>query len=478
LTVEDDLSPVSSLADDPRFLASLDDLDRGLVDESRAPAAPDRTQAVKPAIRAQLAPIAEQTAPASSPRPARPARETPPPAGPAPRVAGAPRRPLLELFPPPSAARAATPRTRVARTVPRRPDTVVEERVTYETFYGLEQKPFGSSCDPAFLYHAASHDAAIQDLLSAIRHRQGVVVLTGPAGVGKTIVCRTVLEQLDRRTVTSFVDRPVDSTEDFLKAALVDFGVMSPDDVSADRIAGASAADLVAALRDFLLTLAPLDAFALVIVDQAQRLPSEVLTQIAQLADLDAGERLLQIVLVGRPSLTRMLRRGDLRALDERVAVRCAIAPLAPDEIAGYVAHRLAVAGRNPRVEFDEEAIARVYALTGGLPRAVNLVCDRALTAGYAAAASVIDERLVGDAERELDIEPLESREAFVARVAAAVVALVLLVFAGAGGAAYVFRGRLADAAERWERIPAAPASPGLRLPPPFTAPPADELQQ
>ena len=151
-----------------------------------------------------------------------------------------------------------------------------------------------------------------------------------------------------------------------------------------------------------------------------------------------------------------MLERSELRAFARRASVRAILGPLAQDEIADYVLQRVAAAGSNPHVEFDDEVFDRLYELSAGVPDVVNRLCDRALTRGYSASANVIDEPLVNGAAEELDIAPPESLAARLARTAATIVALLILVLVGAGAAAFVFHDRLSQTMERWQTKPAA----------------------
>ena len=355
------------------------------------------------------------------------------------------------------------------------------ETLTYETFYGLAEKPFSLSSDPRFLYHSGSHDRAAQELLGAIRRREGIVVLTGEVGTGKTTLCRAVIDELDRRTLTSFVLDPFVSVEELLKTILVDFGVISREDLAHERLRGASRDDLTATLRDFLVSLVPLQAFAVVVVDEAQNLTADVLERLRVLSDVEDGHRLMQVILVGRPNLTTLIAR-DEQGMAQRVAVRCRVEPIDEDEVPGYVAHRLLVAGANARVEFGDAALSRIYALTGGVPRLMNLVCDRALTLGYDAAASAIDEGLVDRAAEDLDLTPVESRATAAARAVVTALVLLSFVLAGAAGAAYVFRDRIARVMIEWQGVPPPPRAPAvdraepiapLPIPPPESAAPA-----
>src|SRR4026207_555159 len=156
--------------------------------------------------------------------------------------------------------------------------------LTYEPFYGLKEKPFSLSADPRFLYRSPAHAPAFEELLTGIRRREGLIVLTGEIGTGKTTLIRSVLQHLDRRTFTAFVPDPFVSREDLLKMLLVDFGVVSLTDLKRGSLAGASRPDLSYPLYEFLDSLVPLQAFAVMIIDEAQNLPLPLLAGVRLLS--------------------------------------------------------------------------------------------------------------------------------------------------------------------------------------------------
>jgi general secretion pathway protein A len=359
----------------------------------------------------------------------------------------------------------------------RRGSARASDPAIYEPFYGMQDRPFSLSADPRFLFHSAAHDRAAQAMLDAIRQREGVVVLTGPIGVGKTLLCRALVEQLDRRTLTSLVVDPSVPPEKLLKTVLLDFGVISAADLTTGKLARASASDLAAALRDFLHTLKTLQAFAVVIVDDAHRLLPDRLDQIRRLAEIGGEERLLQIILVGEPTLMSKIAKPDLRVLLQRVTVRTALGPLAADEVDGYLRHRLDVSGANPRLEFTSGAIRRVFELSRGVPRVVNLLCDRALTAGYDKSSHRIDDRLINGAAEDLDLATPGSRSS-VAQIAGVIFALVVLAILGASAAVLVFQPRVAVLIDQWEDRPAPPGKPALSIPSPYAPTPAEQLER
>src|SRR5262244_3595398 len=279
----------------------------------------------------------------------------------------------------------------------------------YESYYGFVEKPFSLTPDPKYLYRSESHGNAFDLLQYAVRRREGFVVVTGDIGTGKTTLCRALLEQIDRTTFTALVLNPFLSEEDLLKRILQDFGVISRDDAKAGRLAGVTKQELIDAIYDFLLGLIPLKASAVLIIDEAQNLPLPILEQIRILSNLETDkEKLLQIVLVGQLNLIPLLRSEDLRQLDQRVSIRYQLKPLNEDETGAYISHRLAIAKAARDVVFTPAAISLVYRYSGGIPRLINLLCDRALLAGANAQVTRIDDVSIGAAAEALDLRAVE----------------------------------------------------------------------
>ncbi len=471
----DDPREPRSLADDPRFLASLSELDRGLTGDE-----PFGSQ-----NRASSVTGTRPSGATGQPRPIHPPPVGPPPAQRGPRRMPLPPsivspfdamalndphaqperrfdlpdkpaalRPLIDLFPPEAPHEEADP---AAPAKPRIGPAVVHPSqipapsatgaATYENFYGFTEKPFALSTDPHFFFHSTLHDAVAQQLLTAVRRREGLVVLTGDIGTGKTTLCRTVVEQLDRRTLTSFVSDPFVTGEDLLKTILVDFGVASRAELARGD---ATSHELSTTLLSFVDSLSQLEASAIVIIDEAQNLPPDVIEQIRILAEAGEASSLLQVVLVGQPALTTLLRRREYASLQQRVTVRATLMPLPPDEIDGYIMYRLAVAGSSPRVHFNQPALERIYRLSRGVPRVINLICDRALARGFEASASVIDAALIDAAAEDLDLGEPRSGVRNIASNALAIVALAVCMLFGAGLAAWVFHDAFARALALW----------------------------
>jgi general secretion pathway protein A len=275
--------------------------------------------------------------------------------------------------------------------------------LTYEPYYGLAEKPFSLSTRPGALYRSESHAPVHDDLSTAIRRREGLIVLTGEIGTGKTTLCRSVLAGLDRKTFTTFVPDPFLTREDLLKMLLVEFGVVSVEDLVRGRLAGASRPDLSYPLYDFLKSLEPIDAFAVLIIDEAQHLPLPLLEEIRILSDLEDRRKLLQVVLIGQPELRDALALPHMRQVRQRVSMHRDLQPLSRDGVAGYVGHRLTLAGaERDRVAFTAEGIDRVFAVSNGVPRVINLICDRALHHGALRQMPRIGPELVATAAADL----------------------------------------------------------------------------
>ena len=463
---------------------------------ARAATAP-ATTAPTPKAPATIPPVTTASAPAA------PARAAPAPVAPRPVAPTAPaargaahvpepvpggRRPLLDLFPPVPDARERPPGPLLGTAPgPLLPDVGTAhpgfsgpiaatpapadplESLPYETFYGLTEKPFSLSTDPMFLYHSTAHDRTAQALLTSIGTRPGIVVITGPFGIGKTSLCRSVIEQLDRRTLTSFLVDPFLSVDDLLQTLLIDFGALSREDLAGGT--RPSTHQLRVTLHSFLDSLASLQAGAVALIDEAQNLPVPVLDELRTLSESKDGRRLIHVVLLGEPGLLTMLKQEALRPLNAQVAVGSVLGPLMADEVSGYVMHRLSVAGNGSRVEFSEAALARIHELTGGVPRVVNLLCDRAMSKGWEVSASVIDISYVDAAATDLDLSApvVETSPTF--RLAVEALAFVLLMLVGAAAALWVFRDDVHRTLVQWERVPPTPSAPRIPLTEPLHVP-------
>jgi len=339
----------------------------------------------------------------------------------------------------------------------------------YEQYYGFVQSPFTLTPDPRFLYRSESHEEAITLLQQAIRRKEGFIVLTGDIGTGKTTSCRALLEQLDTSVFTSLILNPFLSVEELLREVLLDFGVVSREGVRTGRIATASKHELISTLHQFLLSLMPIHGSAVLIIDEAQHLSMQVLEQIRIISNLETNEsKLLQIVLVGQLGLLDVLAATEMRQLDQRISIRATLKALNREEVEAYIAHRLWVARGSTAVTFEAPALDLVHAYTGGVPRIINLVCDRSLMQGAQMRVNKLTPAMIEEAAGSLGLRLLTTghphrrksdrvtpssprwRVAMIGAIALAAVALGLFLYAPVE--------QLIDAP-----VPALPAKPAYR---------------
>lgn len=302
----------------------------------------------------------------------------------------------------------------------------------YEEYYGFERSPFSLVPDARFFYMSAPHQEALQQLRQSIHRRERFIILTGGSGTGKTTLCRALLEHLETTTFTSLILNPFLSIEELLRDVLVDFGVITREAARSGRASTATRNELAGALRDFLQSLAPLGGTALLIIDEAQHVSPQMLEELRILASLDAGPSGLHVILVGQPALLDVLADTQLQQLEQRIALRATLGPLTRDAVDAYVAHRLSVAGGTTDVTFAAAALDRVYARSDGIPRVINLLCDRALTLGADAGRAVITDDLVKQAAAGIATGPADSRtwKRTALWVTAALVVIVLVAMA------------------------------------------------
>ena len=281
----------------------------------------------------------------------------------------------------------------------------------YAPFFGLSKEPFSIAPDPRFLFMSEQHREALAHLLYGLDGGGGFVLLTGEIGAGKTTVFRCFLEQLPPHCTVAYVFNPKLSAAELLHTVCVEFGLASPDDRlpggAARGSAGLTAADSmkahVDALNAFLLDGHARGRQAVLVIDEAQSLDADVLEQLRLLTNLETAERkLLQIVLIGQPELRDQLARPELEQLAQRVIARYHLGALSRDETLQYVRHRFAVAGPSLPLPFSKSALLRMHSLSGGVPRRINLLADRALLGAYAQGLTRVEKRTVEQAAREV----------------------------------------------------------------------------
>jgi general secretion pathway protein A len=271
----------------------------------------------------------------------------------------------------------------------------------YAPFFGLKQKPFSIAPDPRYLFMSERHREALAHLLYGVQGGGGFVLLTGEIGAGKTTVCRCFLEQIPARCNVAYIFNPKLSALELLMTVCHEFGIRFPALTAAGTAPGVKA--YVDGLNEYLLRTHAVGQNNVLIIDEAQNLSSDVLEQLRLLTNLETSERkLLQIVLIGQPELRTMLARPELEQLAQRVIARYHLDALSEKETAQYIAHRLAVAGLKGALPFDAGALGRIHQLTRGIPRRINLLCDRSLLGAYATGKARVDRGIVDKAAREV----------------------------------------------------------------------------
>ena len=296
----------------------------------------------------------------------------------------------------------------------------------YEQFYGLSERPFSITPNPRFVYLSQRHQDALAHLLYGVGQggSGGFVQLTGEVGTGKTTLCRLVLEQVPERTRIALILNPMLDPPELLKAIC--------DELEVEVSASCRLQALQGQLNQFLLDCHSKGERVVLIIDEAQNMSREALEQIRLLTNLEtATDKLLQIILLGQPELRHLLARPELRQLAQRITARYHLDPLNASETAHYVRHRLAVAG-SERCPFKREALKALYAESGGVPRLINIIADRALMAGYAHELDAIEPRTVHDAAREVAGDEWDEGSGWL-RGALAGVVMTIVLLGGAG---------------------------------------------
>ncbi len=266
----------------------------------------------------------------------------------------------------------------------------------YLAFFGIAEKPFAITPDPRYLYLGRHHADALAHLVYGINDAGGFIQLTGEVGTGKTTTIRSLLARAPKNAEIALVINPRLSSLDFLQTICEELGIGVPDG------AVDSAKDLVDQLNNYLLRAHAAGRRVVLIVDEAQNLSVEVLEQVRLLTNLETeSQKLLQIILIGQPELRDLLARNDLRQLAQRVTARFHLQPLEREETVAYVRHRLRIAGATSEI-FSGAGLREIHRLSGGVPRVINIICDRALLGAYTQDHHHISSSLVRRAASEI----------------------------------------------------------------------------
>lgn len=251
----------------------------------------------------------------------------------------------------------------------------------YLDYYAFKEKPFSITPNPRFIFLSKNHQEAFAHLLYGINNRTGFIELTGEVGTGKTTVLRTFLNRLDEENYrTALIFNPCLSSEEMLRTINREFAIAHD---------GLSRAQLLETLYTFLLEQKVCGRIVVLVIDEAQNLAPEVLEQIRLISNLETEtEKLIQIVLAGQPELEKLLDKKELRQLKQRILVRYHLLPMDFEDTKAYIEHRLELASGG--VIFSARAVKRIFRHSGGTPRLINIVCDRALLVGYGAGSREI----------------------------------------------------------------------------------------
>ena len=265
----------------------------------------------------------------------------------------------------------------------------------YTKHFELTEEPFSIAANPRFLYMSAHHREALAHLLYGIRSDSGFVMLTGEVGTGKTTVCRCLMEQLPEQSNVAFILNPKVTVDELLSSICEEFGIIYPHNNRSIKI-------FVDVINRYLLEQHALGRSTVVIIDEAQNLSADVLEQLRLLTNLETNERkLMRIILLGQPELETMLSRPELKQVEQRITARYNLQPLDRSEIHAYVSHRLAVAGCREPV-FPLRVINKLYDKTRGIPRLINIICDRAMLGAYVKSQRKVSPAIFKKAAREV----------------------------------------------------------------------------
>ena len=274
---------------------------------------------------------------------------------------------------------------------------VVRESVLpmYKDYFGLREEPFSIAPDPQFLYMSERHREALGHLIYGMKTNGGFVLLTGEVGTGKTTVCRCLLEQIPEESEIAYVVNPKLTVIELLETLCDELRIAYPAGNISNKL-------FIDAVNNFLLNAHSRGKKTVLIIDEAQNLSSDVLEQIRLLTNLETNkQKLLQVIMLGQPELKQMLELPELRQLSQRITARYHLEPLAQNEVESYVEHRLAVAGVE-RCLFPPATIHKLYQLSGGIPRLINLLCDRALLGAYVREKQEVNPNLLAEAAQEV----------------------------------------------------------------------------
>ncbi len=275
----------------------------------------------------------------------------------------------------------------------------------YTNYFGLKEKPFTISPDPRYLYMSEHHREALAHLLYGINSDGCLILLTGDVGTGKTTVCRSLLEQLPENTETAMIVNPKLNAQELLETICEELKISYRKNRASTKV-------YIDSINKHLLDAHAKGNSIVLIIDEAQNLDMDVLEQLRLLTNLETDtHKLLKIVLIGQPELQKKLENPRVSQIDQRITSRYHLAPLSERDVFGFIQHRLIVAGGGRMQFFSEEALHQAYILSRGIPRLINILCDRALLGAYVEEKNQVSEQIVIKAAKEVfgkTIRPME----------------------------------------------------------------------
>ncbi len=326
----------------------------------------------------------------------------------------------------------------------------------YSDFFGLNENPFALSPDPRFLYMSRRHQEALAHLLYGMGEAGGFVQLTGEVGTGKTTLCRSLLEQAPETVDVALIFNPRQTAKELVASICDELRVAYPAETDSLKV-------LVDLLNEHLLAAHVEGRRTVLVIDEAQNLSPDVLEQVRLLTNLETTtKKLLQILLIGQPELRDVMDRPELRQLSQRITARYHLTPLSSEETSAYIRHRLEKAGRT-RTLFSAKALRLAHKLAGGVPRLINIICDRALLGAHAGRKDRVNGSLVKRAAAEVmgDGGARDRRRGLTGLAVACIV-----VFLGLAAWQYqpwtMFTERIFPEKPNVVRTEPAPAGPGL----------------
>ncbi len=266
----------------------------------------------------------------------------------------------------------------------------------YEDFLGFDRAPFNNTPDTSFYFPSERHNEALAQLLYTVEARKGFAVITGEIGAGKTTLCRRLLRQLDEDASTALITNPRLTGIQLLYSVAREFGLEVDQQVN--RVA------IIDAIYEYLIEMLAQDRNVILVIDEAQNLPLSTLEEVRLISNLETEtEKLIQILLLGQPELKRKLEHPSLLQLRQRIAMRYHLTALDQEEMQNYIHHRMKVAGRHHSVRFSSRALSMIYRYSNGVPRLVNLLCDRALITAFTMETNKIAAQVILAAIREIE---------------------------------------------------------------------------